>query len=425
MRLTKNDPLRYFLAFGSLSGRYGGNGLSDYASANDMLAKLCGWFRKQRPECATTCFHWQTWDRIGMALLADAGGIAKSSFKMEFMQPEEGFEHFHREVRAGAPEVEVLVADRYFERTFYTYPVIRSEAEEVPSSDSNTGRPLIDSMDIGPDGLSGLATVRFDPTRDPFLLEHRLKQDPFLPGVIGLESLLEAATLLQPGQFISEVKDVEIVNGLRFQSAEPIATQVRLSRSGESVESRLFSELRNRAGQIIDPNRLHVSASVLFGTTTTPIEAAAPGIPPLGWHPFVYPDDGLLYHGPPLRCLKQFAFQYDGGWGQIVAPPLAELAGPRSEAGWILPTAVLDACVVCCGSFVFLQFGGQLEVPHGFEQIRWSRQPKPGEICVARFYFRGRESRHSRFDFSLFGEDEQPLLQAIGYRTIRVGGNNS
>ena len=74
MHLTAGDPLRYFVGFGSLSGRFGGNGLSDYAAANDMLAKLCGWFRQRRPECHTTCFHWQTWDAVGMALLGRRRG---------------------------------------------------------------------------------------------------------------------------------------------------------------------------------------------------------------------------------------------------------------------------------------------------------------------------------------------------------------
>ncbi|MDZ4657544.1 MAG: C45 family autoproteolytic acyltransferase/hydrolase [Bythopirellula sp.] len=423
MQLTRNDPLRYFLAFGSMSGRYGGNGLSDYAAANEMLAKLCDWFRHQRPDCATTCFHWQTWDRIGMAMIADAVEITKSSFKMDFLQPEEGVEHLIQEVRAGAPESEVLIADSFFEKTFYTYPLMRAEELPAPAAQLGTARPLIDSL-AESSTRSAVAQVTFAPTRDPFLVEHRLKQSPFLPGVLGLEAVLEAAALWRAGQSIAEVRDVEIINGLMFRTDEPIATQVRLTLRGDSVESQLVSELRNRAGQVIDPNRLHVRAIVHFGSAL-PLESSNAGTPPLGWHSFVYPDDGLLYHGPTLRCLKQFAFQYEGGWGQIVAPPLADLAGTRSDIGWILPAAMLDACVVCCGSFVFLQFGGQLEVPYGFEQIRWSRQPQPGEVCVARFYFRGRESRHSRFDFTLHGSDGEPLLQVVGYRTIRVGGENS
>ena len=133
-----------------------------------------------------------------------------------------------------------------------------------------------------------------------------------------------------------------------------------------------------------------------------------------------YQENGLLYHGAPLRCLKQWAFQYDGGWGQIVAPSLAELAGPRPASGWILPPAVLDACLYACGSFVFVQFGGQVEAPQGLERLVWTRQPKAGENCILRFYFRGRDQRHSRFDFTLFGEDQRPLLQANGFRMVRI-----
>ena len=142
----------------------------------------------------------------------------------------------------------------------------------------------------------------------------------------------------------------------------------------------------------------------------------------MGWFPHDYPDEGLLYHGPSLRCLKGCAYQYDGGWGRIVAPPLADLAGPRGAAGWVLPAAVLDACLVTCSTFVFIQFGGVIEVPYGFDRLRLSRMPREGEELITRVYFRERGERHSRFDFTVYGDDDQPLIQAVNYRTIRVGG---
>jgi hypothetical protein len=120
--------------------------------------------------------------------------------------------------------------------------------------------------------------------------------------------------------------------------------------------------------------------------------------------------------------LKQCAYQYDGGWGRIIAANAAELAGPRGGAGWVLPAAVLDACVVACGSFLYLQFGGVVEVPYAFERLRWTRMPRAGEDCVIRLFFRERDDRHSRFDFTLFGQNDEPLVQAVDYRTIRVGG---
>ncbi|MBX3437197.1 MAG: polyketide synthase dehydratase domain-containing protein, partial [Planctomycetaceae bacterium] len=80
------------------------------------------------------------------------------------------------------------------------------------------------------------------------------------------------------------------------------------------------------------------------------------------------------------------------------------------------------ACLVACGSFVFLQFGGAVEVPYGFERLEWIRQPRPGETCIVRTFYRGRDAQHSRFDFTLFGTEDEPLLKAVGYRTIRFGG---
>ena len=90
MHLTRHDPLKYFVAFGSLSGCFGGNGWSDYAAANAMLGKLCGWFRERRREVRTACLHWQTWSEVGMAVMTDSVGITKNTFKMDFISPPEG-----------------------------------------------------------------------------------------------------------------------------------------------------------------------------------------------------------------------------------------------------------------------------------------------------------------------------------------------
>jgi hypothetical protein len=86
--------------------------------------------------------------------------------------------------------------------------------------------------------------------------------------------------------------------------------------------------------------------------------------------------------------------------------------------------AVLDACEVACGSFLYLQFGGAIEVPYEFERLRWSRSPRPGENCLVQMRFRGRKDRHSLFDFTLYGEDNRPILDAVGYRTVLLGGGD-
>jgi len=440
MNLTRNDPLRFFVAFGSLSGRFGGNGLSDYAAANDMLAKLCGWFRQQRPDCHTTCFHWQTWDRIGMAMMADGVGITKNAFKMDFIPPHEGVDHLLDELCAGTPESEVLISDGFFQSVFYQaeynipavditnaeWAAVATPREFMDARPAtvvarpSTGAPLLADWQPTPAG-GGIAEIFFDPVQDPFLTQHRLKQRPFLPGVIGCESLAEAAWCARGRQPVHELLRVRIANGLAFPGESPIAARVTVTPSEDGLACRLTTELRDRQGRLIEAARVHAEGVVPATVDAEPIQADPPGRPPLGWFPHDYPDDGLMFHGEAFRCLKEVAYQYDGGWGKIVAPALAELAGERGDQGWILPAAVLDACVVACGGFAYLQFGGVLEVPHAFERLRWSSMPRLEETCIVRFFFRERGERHSRFDFTLYGDDDRPLLEATGYRTVRIG----
>ncbi len=163
MSLTCPDPLEHFVAFGSLSGRFGGNGLSDYAAANDMLAKLVDWHRGRRPDCPAACIHWQTWAGVGMSTKADDVGLVKNELKMEFLTPEEGCNHLLQELRAGLPEGEVLITDGYFQQMFYPpelcevpqppCPTASSAPPDKPAAAPNpSNRPLIHSIEPRPEG---------------------------------------------------------------------------------------------------------------------------------------------------------------------------------------------------------------------------------------------------------------------------------
>jgi malonyl CoA-acyl carrier protein transacylase/acyl carrier protein/NAD(P)-dependent dehydrogenase (short-subunit alcohol dehydrogenase family) len=427
MALTRPDPLEYFVAFGSLAGRFGGNGLSDYAAANDMLAKLIGWYRRQRPDCPAACLDWQTWADVGMSTKADDVGMVKNELKMEFLSPEEGCEHLHQELRAGLPEGEVLITDGYFQRTFYPKQLCDlpdaaetpSPAPPVSSALSRPTRPLIHSVEPHPEG-GAVAQVHFDPVADVFLREHRLKGKPFLPGVVGIEALCQAAATLAPERTVVGLRDVEIQSGVAFHDDRPVVATITVEPLAEGVACTLSTELRDRKGRVIQSQRVHAWGVVELGDLCPELKAPPPGEPFMGWIPHQYAEDGLLYHGSPLRCLKAFWYQYDGGWGKIVVPPAAELAGSRPAEGWINSVAVFDACVVTCGSFVFVQFGGALEVPYRFDRLRFGRPPREGETCILRIYFRGRQGRNSRFDFTLFGENNDVLLQAEGYQTVLI-----
>jgi len=104
-----DEPPRFVLAFGSIVGRCGGIGQADYALANELLAKWTASLRGRWPDCRACTFHWPAWGEVGMAVRSSARWSLERH-AVRFMPPGEGIEHVLRELGAGLPRTEVLIA---------------------------------------------------------------------------------------------------------------------------------------------------------------------------------------------------------------------------------------------------------------------------------------------------------------------------
>jgi hypothetical protein len=422
--LTQEDPLAYFIGLGSISGRFGGIGQTDYSLASELLAKLIQRLRAARPECAAVAFHWPAWDEVGLAMRPESR-VALEIGQQRFMPPLEGVGHLIDEIEAGAPEGEVLILDQ---PGLLDFDGIMPAAAQTHAYHHRqtviADKPLIEGAFDLRESLSLVAEIRFDPVADPFLQQHRFQGRPLLPAVIGIEALAEAASVLDPDRTITGLHHVEIVNGLRFHDDRPRHVEVRVTRGDAGVDCVLCAPFYNREGRLVDPQRVHVKGLVEFAGS--PLEQRLPRAPDHvdAWHDFAYPDggrvvdEGLVFHGPALRCLKRIALDTAGGWGQIVAPAPTELGGDRSGQ-WIFPAACLDACLVACGAFA-RQVVGVRQLPHRFEWLRLRRLPRPAETCTLRFDYRGRQDQHTSFDFALFGEDGDLILSAEDHGCVAL-----
>jgi uncharacterized metal-binding protein len=136
--------------------------------------------------------------------------------------------------------------------------------------------------------------------------------------------------------------------------------------------------------------------------------------PPLPFNPMVYADDAPLWHGESFRTLTGLFLDRSGGWGRLVAPVADVVAAPRGAAGWTIPVALLDGCLVACAVYSYILCGLRVEVPVKFERLRIAGQPRAGETCIVRLLFRGNDVSESVFDLELFGDDGRPLLAIDG-----------
>jgi acyl transferase domain-containing protein/acyl carrier protein len=422
MDLTREDPLAYFVGFASISGRFGGMGQTDYALASDMLCKLVQRFRAERPQCASVAIHWPAWDEAGMAVRPETK-LALTIGKLRLMPPREGVEHLIDELRAGAPEGEVLIVDgRGSLDHDGILPTPAHRRAFLRRTKMIADLPLIDGLRELNEGQSLVAEAGFHPTSDPFLLDHRYQGVPLLPAVIGIESLAEAAVLLDGDRKSIRLRNVEILNGLRFYTDRQQNVAIRAIQNDIGASCELSGDFYDRHGKLIDSQRLFMRADVELADGCGVPTLASPREQPTEWHAMSYFDEARakterwVYLGPSLRCLQEIAIQGDCAWGRIVAPPLALPGGRRGE-GWIIPPAVLDGCLVACAVYAKKKLK-RYQLPHAFGQIRLGRLPEAGETCTVQVSFRGQQEKVLVYDFVLFGEDGAVILGAEGHRGI-------
>jgi NAD(P)-dependent dehydrogenase (short-subunit alcohol dehydrogenase family) len=420
MALTEQDPLTCFIGFGSISGRFGGNGLTDYAAGNDALAKLIDWHRAHRPACASTCVHWESWEGSGMATLPRFAWGPKSVMNMKYMLPEEGVRRLEQELEAGLPDSEVLYTFGDFYPMFYpreqrplgvfdpTALLARTDAAKSESW------PLVVNMRREMGGAT--ADLPLDPLAEAFLVQHRLRNKPLMPVVVGLEGLAEVARAAGGGAVVG-FDNVQMLDGLMFHTDRSLLAQVRaVAKDDGAFACELTCDFRNRSGGLIQKDRPYLRADVRVGEKPASVAA----VPEVGgaWTEFSYPDDAPVYHGPVFRGVNGICCDRQGGWGRIVSLPLVDLVGPKRVADWAVPSCVLDAALYACGIHLWTHETGAVSLPKAIDHLQLGRAARDGETCLVHFVCRDISADSACYDFTLVGQDGQLIVAAQGYRKV-------
>ena len=393
-----------------------------------MLAKLLDWYRAERPDCAACSIHWQSWDEIGMAMLGDSNVGTKGILKMEFIPPAEGIDHLCRELEAGLPSNEVLITDGFFERTFC--PFMSRGRLDAESASDKTAHDAIDIARLslvesiqpleGERGGGGIAAeIHFDPAFDPFLLDHQLRGKPLLPAVVALEAQAEAAALCAR-RTVAAVRNVRMVDGLAFHTDRKIVARVNaVPQADGTIECELVADFHNRAGKLMQKDRVYQQATVEIAEHVAPLDVPMPN-PPAELLPFTFPTNMPMYHGPTLQGLTGTAFDEQGGWAAVVALPLGKFGGARPGRDWLIPATLLDAAFYVCGTHSFVYGGQVVSLPQSIERVRRGRMPRDNERCVVHFHCREIEPQYAIYDFTIFGDDRTAIVAVEGHRIVML-----
>jgi acyl transferase domain-containing protein/NAD(P)-dependent dehydrogenase (short-subunit alcohol dehydrogenase family) len=421
LTLLRPDELRWFVAFSSVSGRFGGHGQADYSLASELLAQLVARFG-DRTRARVLTIDWPAWDEVGMAarpairsLLASAG--------QDFMSPAEGGDHFMAELASPVPESEVVYAGR-LDAIDRDHLLAKADRIAELAGRWRLARtlPLIDViLTASDDELS--CECHVDAADDAFLREHCVGGKPTLPAVVSLELLAEAAAVAQPGAKIV-LEDVTIASPLKLRPDARLPLSCRAERESGGFKMSVAADVLSPDGRVIVRARSLVVGHARSdeGTRTEQVRSLAPRV--IGGTPWLakYGPTSMneaaewgVFHGPVFRGLEEVIVAAEGEMhtATLVALPEADL---RTNGGrrWIVPAATLDCCLQACGALARARFGAPA-LPARFGRLSLGRALREKERCRLMISVIGHDDRAIHFDFHLVGDDGATVVLVERY----------
>ena len=340
---TAGDNLKYYVGFGSTSGRFGGLGQTDYSMSSDLLCRM-GWqFGTERPDCRVFGIHWPAWGEVGMAARPESR-FALESAGLKFVEPDEGISHLLDEFDIAVNDGEVAIVDRVWG---VSDEEVQRDAEFIQSAHRSKTQVAASSfvetvIRCSTDSIT--TELLIDPTKHMIVADHMVDSTPVVPGVMMLEICLQTAELLAPDRLIVEVQDFEVYNGIWCRSGMPQLTHTTATRQSDgSISCQLTSVFTDQRNRIVDPARRIAELRVFTGTSYLPgssqdelpgeWETLTPATDPMN---FDRRHSGTVYHGPSMQRLAGISEATDeSAWFR-----LAELPSEMSPEGTKRPSII-------------------------------------------------------------------------------------
>ena len=378
-----------FFAFASsIAGKYGNLGQSDYASANDYLAKSALSLSNQGYRAISIAMS--AYKNVGMGVRAGVETFLRSN-GVDFVDPEDGMQIFLDEIVYG--QVPEIVLTGSLGRLDWDHQ-LKFEweeigADEAGSDDAPKGGSSAPTAPAAPKAaavdaskathfLGNVTSLQkgseihlekeFNLDSDPYLADHAIEGTPYVPGVMGIETFMETATALT-GHVPQGLKDVHFYLPIKLLRNRPQAVRVIGKASGNEASMEIESDFINSKGVKMGNTRRHFTAKTLDGFTSNWASVKAEAMTGLTAPMSVSKEEiyQKYFHGPSFQVLA----------GIVRVDKHASLAvynttprpqwndGPRTL---LANPMLIEAAFQCCG-FQDMSVEHKMTLPDGIAEV--------------------------------------------------------
>ena len=376
---TAEDPLKLLCVFSSVSARCGNNGQSDYAMANEVLAKVAASESARRPGALVKALQWGPW----------AGGMVGPELERRFAS-------------LGVPMIPLAVGARMFADEVRDGR--RSEVEVVLGGEPKPEALLF----AGSESRVQELEVVVGRKTHGFLEGHAVNGVPVVPVVLVAEWFSRAARSLRPGLELATLRDLKVFKGIRLERFDDRGDRLVLRARPAPAGSGTALELEVRS----------VDGTLHYG-------ARAELLPELGVaaHRLPEPELGawsgeplyreLLFHRGAFELIEEIeGISDDGVRGRVRG--LSRAGWPNGSSNfWHLDAAALDGGLQLALVHARRVLGGE-NLPTAIAELRrYSSAPASGTVQVTALR-RKTGSRAVTTDLHLTDGDGRPFAALLG-----------
>ena len=427
--LQKADKLpRAILSFGSVAGRFGNSGQTDYAAANNYLAVISAAIHQTHPAIKTMVIDWSAWSQVGMAsrgyiprLMARSG--------IDMISPDLAAPMVYDELVHGSQGGEVVLAG--------SLGLLEGELAPGGGLDLDAAnRALVEGEPVhvmlsraaGIDIHAGiLLEAELDPNTEPFLKDHAMNGIPLLPGVMGIEGFSVAAkhvssVLGSPnaGFDVTGLQDVEFLAPFKFYRGEKrrITWKAQVYREAEGLVAKVVLEstlaLKVRPDEVVQ----HFTGIVhLAAMSETPREKT--GKPPKWNGAYTVGAEDiykLYFHGPAFQVLDGVQRSGDTVLGKLHKnlPPITD-----QEKSLVTIPVLVELCLQTAGVWEIGE-SGSLALPRSIGDLSLYDQKPNGVPIYAEVKPLHSAEGEIRFDARVIDSKGHLYLELHNYRTARL-----
>jgi hypothetical protein len=276
---------------------------------------------------------------------------------------------------------------------------------------------------VGMGLYSGLVTkVNLYPKDQPFLYDHEINGTPVLPGVMGVEAMVEATKLLFPDLYLSCVEEVDFFAPFKFYHSQPRDVMIRVYFNMDNQDvignCELFGS-RKLFGKEVAEIKTHFKAKVRLSARPPvipkPVQAklSTKGKKAVAESKDIYQ---LYFHGPAYQVIDKSWKLGDDVVGQF-NKALPHNHHPKEFATQALPR-LIELCFQTAGLWE-MGADNRMGLPMHFDSLMIYKQPAKKGINLYTLVSRA----GGGYDAKVVNSKGEVYLHLKGYTTAEFNSD--